>query len=131
MSTQILDGISGGLFGLIHPYLIADITFGTGRFNVIMGVSASCFGLGATLSNYLGQLVVQHFGHIASLSGSLVISFIPIVLFSLMPETYGHRGTNNGVSSSGSGGSNSSTRSSSRKKKKTRSSESEYQTFDP
>ena len=125
LSTQILDGISGGLFGLIHPYLIADITFGTGRFNVIMGVSASCFGLGATLSNYLGQLVVQHFGHIASLSGSLVISFIPIVLFSLMPETYGHRGTN-GASGSCS------TRSSGKKKKKRNSANdntSEYQTF--
>jgi len=35
LSTQILDGIGGGLFGLVHPYLIADITFGTGRFNVL------------------------------------------------------------------------------------------------
>lgn len=35
LSTQIFDGIGGGLFGLIHPYLVADITFGTGRFNVL------------------------------------------------------------------------------------------------
>jgi len=35
LSTQILDGIGGGLFALVHPYLIADITFGTGRFNVV------------------------------------------------------------------------------------------------
>lgn len=35
LSTQILDGIGGGLCGLIHPYLVADITFGTGRFNVV------------------------------------------------------------------------------------------------
>lgn len=35
LSTQVLDGIGGGLLGLIHPYLVADITFGTGRFNVI------------------------------------------------------------------------------------------------
>lgn len=35
VSTQVLDGIGGGLFGLIHPYLVADITFGTGRFNVV------------------------------------------------------------------------------------------------
>ena len=35
LSTQILDGIGGGLMGLIHPYLVADITFGTGRFNVV------------------------------------------------------------------------------------------------
>ena len=35
LSTQILDGIGGGFLGLIHPYLVADITFGTGRFNVL------------------------------------------------------------------------------------------------
>lgn len=54
LSTQILDGIGGGLFGLLHPYIVADITFGTGRFNVIMGLSASCFGIGGTMSNFLG-----------------------------------------------------------------------------
>mmetsp|Transcript_1438 Transcript_1438/g.2041 ORF Transcript_1438/g.2041 Transcript_1438/m.2041 type:complete len:465 (+) Transcript_1438:36-1430(+) len=91
LCTQVFDGIGGGLFGLIHPYLIADITFGTGRFNVIMGVTASFFGLGATLSNYFGQLVVEHFGHVASLTGSLVLSIVPILLFSMMPETYGDR----------------------------------------
>ena len=51
------------------------------------------FGLGATLSNYLGQQVVEQFGHVASLSGSLVISVIPIAIFGLfMPETLGDRG---------------------------------------
>ena len=35
LSTQILDGIGGGLFGLMHPYLVADLAFGTGRFNVL------------------------------------------------------------------------------------------------
>lgn len=35
LSTQLLDGIGGGLCGLVHPYLVADITFGTGRFNVV------------------------------------------------------------------------------------------------
>jgi hypothetical protein len=35
LSTQILDGLGGGFFGLMHPYIVADITFGTGRFNLI------------------------------------------------------------------------------------------------
>uniref|UniRef100_A0A7S1D568 Major facilitator superfamily (MFS) profile domain-containing protein n=1 Tax=Cyclophora tenuis TaxID=216820 RepID=A0A7S1D568_CYCTE len=96
LSTQILDGIAGGLCGLVHPYLVADITFGTGRFNVLMGLTASCFGLGATFSNFFGQLVVEHLGHMASLMGSLVISVIPVLLFGFfMPETMGHRGSYN------------------------------------
>ena len=93
LSTQILDGLGGGFFGLLHPYLVADLTFGTGRFNVVMGLTASCFGLGGTMSNFLGQLAVQYFGHVISLLCSLTLSFIPIILFALfMPETYGQRG---------------------------------------
>lgn len=93
LSTQILDGLGGGFFGLLHPYIVADITFGTGRFNVVMGLTASCFGLGGTMSNYFGQVVVEKFGHVASLSGSLVLSVIPLVLFGFfMPETMGKRG---------------------------------------
>jgi len=93
LSTQVLDGLGGGFFGLLHPYLVNDIAFGSGRFNVLMGLTASCFGLGATLSNLLGQIIVEKMGHVASLSGSLVLSIIPVVLFALgMPETLGQRG---------------------------------------
>eukprot|EP00594_Rhizosolenia_setigera_P002511 CAMPEP_0178946760 /NCGR_PEP_ID=MMETSP0789-20121207/4464_1 /TAXON_ID=3005 /ORGANISM="Rhizosolenia setigera, Strain CCMP 1694" /LENGTH=390 /DNA_ID=CAMNT_0020626787 /DNA_START=271 /DNA_END=1443 /DNA_ORIENTATION=+ len=92
LSTQIFDGLGGGFFGLLHPYIVADITFGTGRFNLIMGLTASSFGLGATMSNFLGQLVVEHFGHEWSLTGSLILSFIPIIIFQLfMPETMNER----------------------------------------
>lgn len=35
LSTQVLDGLGAGLLGLTHPYIVADITFGTGRFNLI------------------------------------------------------------------------------------------------
>jgi len=121
LSTQILDGLGAGFFGLLHPILVADITFGTGRFNLLstyccapclslvyplipaystllltmnktVGLTASMFGLGSTLSNFLGQHVVEQFGHVASLTVSLIISFIPITIFSLlMPETLGDR----------------------------------------
>lgn len=41
LSTQILDGLGGGFFGLLHPYLVADITFGTGRFNLLSKCSST------------------------------------------------------------------------------------------
>jgi MFS family permease len=91
--TQILDGLGGGFFGLLHPFLVADITFGTGRFNVVMGLTASCFGFGATLSNFIGQRIVEKYDHVTSLTGSLLLSIIPILIFGcLMPETLGDRG---------------------------------------
>jgi MFS family permease len=93
LSTQILDGLAGGVCGLLHALLVADITFGTGRFNVVMGLTASCFGLGATLSNFVGQLVVEKLGHAASLWGSFVLSLMAVIVFAiLMPETMGKRG---------------------------------------
>ena len=68
-------------------------------FCFVVGLTASCFGLGATLSNLLGQIAVEKMGHVASLLGSLALSLIPICLFAVsMPETYGHRGKGNDTS---------------------------------
>jgi len=53
--------------------------------------TVSLDSLGATLSNFIGQILVEKFGHIVSLTGSLIISFVPILLFCFMPETLGHR----------------------------------------
>ena len=36
-------------------------------------------------------MVVERFGHIVSLAGSMFISIIPILLFCFMPETLGDR----------------------------------------
>lgn len=45
------------------------------------------------MSNFLGQMVVEKMGHIASLTGSLAISIIPIAVFAMfMPETMNTRG---------------------------------------
>lgn len=35
LATEILDGIGFGLIGVVHPFLVADITFGSGRFNLL------------------------------------------------------------------------------------------------
>ena len=58
-----------------------------------MGLTASSFGLGATLSNFIGQLLVEKFGYVVSLSASMWLSLVPILLFGFcMPETLGQRG---------------------------------------
>ena len=58
LATQVLDGVGGGLFGLIHPFIVADITFGTGRFNAVSKYCALCmcyetFSIMLILFNFL------------------------------------------------------------------------------
>jgi hypothetical protein len=43
-------------------------------FDPSVGVTASLFGLGATLSNFFGQMVVEKFDHVTSLMVSFAIS---------------------------------------------------------
>jgi len=45
-----------------EEYLIWYI--GMGRFSLIMGLTALYFGFGPTLSNLLGQHLVEHMGHV-------------------------------------------------------------------
>ncbi len=51
---QLLDGISGATFGVMLPLIAADISRGSGRFNLCMGILGLMIGLGATISTTLG-----------------------------------------------------------------------------
>lgn len=59
----------------------------------IDGLIGTTSGVGATLSNLIGQSLVENYGYNASLTGSLFLSIVACIVFSLfMPETYGLRG---------------------------------------
>jgi MFS family permease len=45
---QILDGIAAAIFGVVSVLVIADLTEGTGRFNLALGVVTTAVGTGAT-----------------------------------------------------------------------------------
>jgi len=82
-------------FSVIFKLISSDYTTSLSHLDLV-GMTASCFGLGSTISNFLGQMIVEKMGHVTSLSCSLLISFIPIVIFSmLMPETMNTRGKKN------------------------------------
>ena len=41
VAIQILDGVGEGIFGVVFVLVIADLTKGSGRFNVTLGATAS------------------------------------------------------------------------------------------
>ena len=44
---QLLDGIGAGIFGVVSVLVVADLTRGTGRFNLTQGALATATGVGA------------------------------------------------------------------------------------
>lgn len=56
---EVLDGVSGAVFGVMLPLVVSDITAGTGRFNLCMGVLGLVIGLAATLSTSLAGMAAD------------------------------------------------------------------------
>jgi predicted MFS family arabinose efflux permease len=88
VAIQILDGIGAGIFGVVSVLVIADLTRGTGRFNLTLGAITTAVGIGASLSQVIAGGIVHHMGFRAGFvflagvaSGSLA------VLYFFMPET--------------------------------------------
>jgi MFS family permease len=87
VAVQLLDGIGAGLFGALFPLVVKDLTQGTGRFSVSLGVISTIFGLGAALSNGLAGIIVQHAGYSAAFLTLAAIATAALLLLLRMPET--------------------------------------------
>jgi MFS family permease len=88
VAIQLLDGIGAGIFGVVGILVIADLTQGTGRFNLMQGALATATGIGSSASLYLTGLIVSHFGFNAGFFVLAGIAGLALVFFGLaMPET--------------------------------------------
>ena len=59
MASQLLDGVSGATFQVMLPLITADLTRGTGRFNLCMGFFGLAVGIGASFSTTLAGFVAD------------------------------------------------------------------------
>ena len=99
VGVQALDGIGAGIFGALFPVVIADLTKGTGRFNVSQGVVATLQGLGAALSATLAGTIIVSAGYAAGFLTLAAIAAVGFVLYLVaMPETKRHQPTDQGRS---------------------------------
>ena len=88
VAVQILDGISAAVFAVIMPLVIADVTRGTGHFNLAQGIVGSGVGIGASLSMVLAGYFSDRFGGAAAFYGLAGLAAAGFVLIlALMPET--------------------------------------------
>jgi MFS family permease len=88
VSVQFLDGVGAGIFGALFPLVVADLTRGTGHFNISQGAIATAAGLGGALSTAAAGLIVVKAGYsaaflfLAGVAGAGLIGFAV-----MMPET--------------------------------------------
>jgi MFS family permease len=88
VAVQILDGITAAALGVMVPLMIADITRGTGRFNLAQGIVGTAVGIGASISPTLAGYLTDHFGSSAAFLGLAVIAAAAFTaVWALMPET--------------------------------------------
>jgi MFS family permease len=86
--AQLLDGVSGTMLGVLTALTIADLTTGTGRFNLTQGWVGMTSGVGASLSTTLSGLIAGSLGRTASFLAIAVVGLIAVaLLWFLMPET--------------------------------------------
>jgi MFS family permease len=90
VAVQMLDGVGAGIFGALFFIVVADLTKGTGRYNLALGASGACWGLGAALSNGVAGFIVNAFGFSAAFLFLSVCALAAVLLFWLgVPETRG------------------------------------------
>ena len=88
IAAQVLDGVSGTMLGVLTALIIADLTTGTGRFNLAQGFVGTMSGVGASLSTTLSGLVAGSLGRAAGFLGIAGIALAAVLLlWLLMPET--------------------------------------------
>jgi predicted MFS family arabinose efflux permease len=86
--VQLLDGVTAAVFSVMVPLVIADITRGTGRFNLGQGIVGTFVGIGATLSATLAGYISDRLGSPAAFAGLAAIAFVGLIAaWFLMPET--------------------------------------------
>ncbi len=88
IAAQVLDGVSGTMLGVLTTLIVADLTKGTGRFNLAQGFVGTISGVGASLSTTLSSLVASSLGHAAGFLGIAAVALAAVLLlWFLMPET--------------------------------------------
>jgi len=80
--------VGAGIFGALFPLIVADLTRGTGRFNVSQGAIATAQGIGAALSSAVAGVIVVQFGYSAAfLTLSAIAAGTLAMFWWAMPET--------------------------------------------
>ena len=72
--VQLLDGVTAAVFSVMVPLVVADLTRGTGHFNLGQGFVGTFVGIGASLSATFAGYISDRFGSPAAFAGLAAIA---------------------------------------------------------
>jgi MFS family permease len=88
VAVQLLDGLTAAIFNVMVPLTVADLTRGTGRFNLTQGVVGTMMGAGAALSPTFAGYLSDTFGSPIAFAGLAAVAVVGLATVGLlMPET--------------------------------------------
>jgi MFS family permease len=88
VGAQIFDGITAAVFSVMVPLIVADVAFGSGRFNLAQGIVGTATGIGASLSTVLAGFVADRFGTSTAFFGLAGVAALGLaMIWAVMPET--------------------------------------------
>jgi MFS family permease len=98
VGVQLLDGIGAGIFGVLSVIVIADLTQGTGRYNLVLGAIATAQSIGASLSSLVSGYIVNAWGYNIGFLFLAAVAALAFITYSLlMPETKGFHKSSSAV----------------------------------
>src|SRR6185437_8788209 len=88
VAFQVLSGLTAAVVGIMVPLVIADVTRGTGRYNLAQGAAGTATGIGAALSTVIAGYVAQSFGYAIGFGGLAAVGAAGLgTLYWFLPET--------------------------------------------
>ena len=86
--AQVLDGVAAAVLGVLVPLIAADVTRGTGRFNLAQGMIGTAVGIGASVSGVLTGYTADLAGTTAAFLMLAAVGAVGLTsVWALMPET--------------------------------------------
>ena len=88
VAVQLLDGITASVLGVMVPLIVADLTRGTGHFNLGQGIVGTTTGIGASLSTTFAGYITDHFGSASAFFELAAVAIVALTaVLAFMPET--------------------------------------------
>jgi predicted MFS family arabinose efflux permease len=88
VAAQVFDGITAAVFAVMIPLIVADVAFGSGHFNLALGIVGTATGIGASMSTVLAGYVSDKLGSSTAFLGLAGVAALGLlVILTIMPET--------------------------------------------